>query len=342
MERSGSTARPGGEAVPAREPDRAHWLELLRRNVGFDAPEAWVDYARAHHFERIAAEPLRACPSCGQAASREIGQYVYYSTLFRLRRCAGCGLAYADARLDPEVVRGHFESAYKDDAYFCERRAAIFAHLAGLIDARARRGARVLDVGGAKGHLLDAVRRRRPDLALVLNDLSEAACEAASREFGLRTICGGLATLEALGESFDVVVMSDVLYYEPDLPAVWRLLPRLVAPGGSVLIRVPNRLAWIRVAEGLRRAWRRVGGGRATRIRFYNPEHLYSFSRGFLLERLRAIGFTDVRAWPSPLLSRGPSDLRVRTLHLAASWIHRATGRVVSPAMVVEGRRPEA
>lgn len=328
--------------MPASQQDREHWLELLRRNVGFDAPEAWLDYARTQHFERVSAEPLRGCPDCGEAASREVGQYVYYSTLFRLRRCARCGLAYADVRLDPEVVRGHFESAYKDDDYFCERRAAIFAHLAGLIDERASRGARILDVGGAKGHLLDAVRRRRPDLSLVLNDLSQAACDAASREFGLRSVCGGLATLEALGQAFDVVVMSDVLYYEPDLPAVWRLLPRLVAPGGTVLIRVPNRLAWIRAGEALRRVWRRIRGGRATKIRFYNPEHLYSFSRSFLIGRLSAIGFTDVRGWPSPPLSHGPSDPRARQLYFAASVVHRITGWVISPAMLIGGRRPGA
>ena len=321
--------------------DRAHWLDLLRRNVGFDAPEAWLDYARSHGFREVRAAQLRACPDCAEASTRVIGQYVYYSTLFRLRRCRGCGLAYADVRLANDVVRAHFEIAYKDETYFREGRAGIFAHLARLVDERALPGASVLDVGGAMGHLLCAIRARRPELRLALSDISQAACDAVALKHGFRTICGGLAALEGCADDFDVVVMSDVLYYEPDLPAVWRLLPRLVAPGGSVIVRVPNRLPWIRIGTILAR-WRpRAAPAQATHIPFFNPEHLYAFSRAYLLHRLRTIGFVDVCALPTPLLARVTSRLPARAFHAAARAVHALSGgRVITPGMVLIGRRP--
>ena len=319
----------------------AHWLDLLRRNVGFDDPEAWLDYARSHGFRDVRATPLRTCPSCAEPSSRVIGQYVYYSTLFRLRACRGCGLAYADVRLADEVVRAHFEIAYKDDTYFREQRAKIFDHLARLVGERAFPGASVLDVGGATGHLLSAIRARRPDLRLALSDISQAACDAAALKHGFRTICGGLAALEGCADDFDVVVMSDVLYYEPDLPAVWRLLPRLVAPGGSVIVRVPNRLPWIRIGTLLSR-WRPgTAPAQATHIPFFNPEHLYAFSRGYLLNRLRTSGFVDVGALPTPLLVRATSRLPAHAFHAAARAVHALSGgRVITPAMVLVGRRP--
>src|SRR2546422_4627682 len=172
------------------QPKRA-LLDLLRAQ-GFSDPEPWVTYARQHGFRPTRSQRLIRCPDCGAVPRDEIGQYVYYSPLAKLRLCTRCGLAFSDVRLDAAVIRAHFESAYKDEPYFVTQRRRVFEQLARFIDRCAPSGGSVLDIGGAKGHLLDAVKRRRPDLRVTLTDVSESACQWARTHYGFRTICGSI------------------------------------------------------------------------------------------------------------------------------------------------------
>ena len=138
--------------------------EILKSNKGFKNPEQWVDYALLHKFRRVEAEKLQACPDCGERESGFLGQYVYYSTLVELRSCENCELLFSDTRIDPKVIYAHFEKAYKDEEYFTRQRRGIFEQIADLVNSSACLGASVLDIGGAKGHLLAHVKKRRPDL----------------------------------------------------------------------------------------------------------------------------------------------------------------------------------
>lgn len=318
-------------------------LELLRSNVGFDEPERWVEYARRHGFERIEATAVPDCPDCGAAPREVMGQYVYYSTLIHLRRCGACHLIWADAHLPPRVVSAHFESAYKDREYFDVGRARIFAHLAAAIDRVAPRGGRVLDIGGAQGDLMHLLRQRRPDLTAVVNDLSEGGTRYAAERYGLETVTGDFRAVHSSGVRHDVVVLSDVLYYEPRLAEFWEVLPDLVAPGGAVVIRVPNKLALIRAERAIRRLLGGRGGER-DQLTLFNPEHLYILDRRYLSARLRGLGFDRVRLCPSPPLVASRSPLRHRLagafLRVAEAACRLTRGRLVStPSMVLVATR---
>ncbi|HJU44115.1 MAG TPA: methyltransferase domain-containing protein [Vicinamibacterales bacterium] len=313
-------------------------IRLLQHNVGFEQPERWADYARAHHFESVRAIPVPRCPDCGGSPKASRGQFVYYSTLLRLLECPACELIWADARIDAAVIRQHFETTYKDDTYFEEERARIFAHLAGLIDELAPPGSRVLDIGGAKGHLMHRLSVRRGDLRLTVHDVSRAATEWARERWGFETICGDLDVLEEHSNRYDVIVLSDVLYYEPDLRRLWDLLGRLLAPNGSLVIRVPNKKGLILAAQ---RAFElcHPPKSRTTQsaVRFYNPEHLYILGRRYLVRRLRQLGFAQIRVLPSPLLSSsfgGSVYFRLTSVMNAMSG-----GKLVlTPGMVVIGK----
>lgn len=312
---------------------RERMLDLLRLNRGFAAPEAWVEYALSHRFQRVTAEVLSVCPDCGLPPAGMLGQYVYYSTLIRLRQCGSCGLIYADTRIDPSVIRSHFETAYKDEEYFLQQRARVFGQLVSLVDALAPPGGAVLDVGGAKGHLLAGLKCRRPDLRLVLNDLSSEACRHGEECFGLETVQGDLVSLTP-AHPFDVVVMSDVIYYEPRFAEFWERLPELVRPGGTVIIRIPHKAVLIRGGQMLARLLNGKGIRMQERIRFFNPEHLYLLTRSYLFRRLRRSGFERLRQFPAELLGTG----RLRSLwYRSASGISRMTGGrvVLTPSSVV-------
>jgi 2-polyprenyl-3-methyl-5-hydroxy-6-metoxy-1,4-benzoquinol methylase len=251
-------------------------------------------------------------------------------------------LIWADARIDQDVVGRHFEGAYKDETYFQESRKAIFDHLAAVIDKHAGTGARVLDVGGAKGHLMHRVLLRRPDLHVTVHDISLSATTWAEDNFGFDTICGNVQALEAHEQTYDVIVLSDVLYYEPDLLLLWSTLQRLLAPGGSIVIRVPNKLAPIRIGQLMVNAF---STARARilqdRVLYFNPEHIYIFSRRFLENRLRRLGCAEVRALPSPLLSSSIWGIARVLYFRLASALNLVSGRqlVLTPSMVLVGRR---
>jgi SAM-dependent methyltransferase len=252
---------------------------------------------------------LKECPDCKYKSFDAVGQYIYYSTLVTLRACARCGLIFSDKRIDPRVIQSHFEQAYKDEAYFLVQRRRIFEQISAMADLSAVEGGNILDVGGAKGHLLAMLKKRRPDLRFVVNDLSKEACEYAAHKYGFQTICADVNTLESSSTKFDVIIMSDVIYYEPELHKLWRILPRIVAKNGVVIIRVPNKLPLIRFWQFMIR----VINGRAKmemqdHIAFFNPEHLYVFSRRYLLARLEELGFTQVTAVPSDLLVKNRGD----------------------------------
>jgi len=315
--------------------------EILKSNKGFKHPERWVDYGVLHNFRNVQAEKLEFCPDCGGCHSDFIGQYVYYSTLVELRSCHDCALQYSDTRFDPKVVHGHFEQAYKDEDYFATQRRGIFEQIASLVDEAADHGASVLDIGGAKGHLLAMVKQRRPDLKLLLNDLSRMACEFAESQYGLMSLCGAVDSLEGLSQRFDVVILSDVMYYEPELGRLWSLLSRIVSEAGVVIIRVPNRAALIRLGSIARKVFqKRKSLEMQDSVWFLNSEHLYVFSRKYLVRRLHEIGFSTVSAVPSALLEK-VGHLRYLLYHcLAKALFFGSLGRaIVTPSMIVVAKR---
>lgn len=316
-------------------------IDILRLNKGFKDPAQWVEYAIKHKFKRVTAERLETCPDCGGQESALVGQYIYYSTLVELRSCANCGLLYADTRIDPAVIHSHFELAYKDENYFTHQRRRIFDQIAGMVDRAAAPGASVLDIGGAKGHLLALLKQRRPDLKLVLNDLSTAACSFAEAEYGLETVCGGVKTLEGLSRSFDVVIMSDVIYYEPEIQRFWGLLSHLVSNGGVVIIRVPNFVALIKLSGILRRlGMSREARAMQSAVPFFNPEHLYVFSRGYLSRRLQGLGFNRFKATPSALLGNlGRTSYGLYYAFAKMIWLFSWGQMIMTPSMVVVAER---
>ena len=316
-------------------------LEILKSNKGFKQPELWIDYAARHNFRPVHATKLEGCPDCDSSRSESIGQYIYYSTLVELRSCLNCGLLYSDTKFDPGVLYGHFEQAYKDEEYFALQRKEIFSQLTAIIERSSPHGAKVLDIGGAKGHLLAMVKQRRPDLHLVLNDVSMAACEYAEMHYRLDVVCGAVETLERLPERFDTVVLSDVMYYEPEIRRLWTLLSRIVAPTDAIIIRVPNHFALIKFAGALGKLF----SGQMSRkmndtIRFYNPEHLYVFSRKYLSRRLGQIGFPVVNTVPSALLQKGNSSL-YHLYYTLAQAIFSSTLKhtIVTPSMIIIAKR---
>lgn len=318
---------------------RSEAYSVLRANFGFASPEPWIEYALRHKFRRVRTTPVPHCPDCGKDSGDTLGQYVFFSSLLRLKRCRSCELVWSDGCIDQNVINEFFERTYKDEQYFAESRAPIFDQLAALVDKNAPEGASVIDIGGGMGHLMHAVKERRPDIHAVVNDVSEASIAYARETLGLEVMGGAISELDC-SRQFDVAVLSDVLYYERDLPQAWNVINALVKPSGCVILRGPNKLHMIRLSQFLRSVLRKRGALDDS-VPYFNPEHRYILSRGYLVGRLKSLGFARVRVLPSPTLrphsktARAIADLA----YGVAAIVNTLTRAVVSPAMVVVAKR---
>lgn len=315
-------------------------LDVVRGNFGFDdEPEAWLAIAARDGFEPVQVEPIERCPDCGSPPAGRVGRYVHCSSLLSLLECHGCGLIWVNGRIEERLRRKHFEAAYKSADYFTSDRRRIFEHLTSLLVPEVPEGGSVLDIGGATGQLLEHLRSARPDLNLMLQDFSERAVQSARDERALEATTQSPGELARSGGAWDAVVLSDVIYYEPAIGELWEALDRLVKPGGSILIRVPNRALLIRTCA----SWQRLpmASGREerlSRLRFFNPEHMLICTRGYLTRRLGSLGFDDVRTHVSPPLGDGALPKLLNALARSAHTLSLGS-LALSPAVVLQGRR---
>lgn len=317
--------------------DDQYWLDILKYNQGFAEPHKWIKYAKAHNFHKVAATRLSSCPDCGGPPEKVCGQYVYYSSLIHLLCCKSCELLYSDTYIDPDIIRLHFEQAYKDESYFSDQRTAVFDQIVRLADKYAPSEGRVMDIGGAQGHLLAKLRQQRPDLKCTLSDVSKEACDYAARRHGFHTICARIPELVGLGQRFEVVLMIDVMYYEPEIRKLLHAVNHLVEDSGTLIARLPNRLLLMRLAQKLR-----VDSQTTSAITFFNPEHVLVFSRAYLKARLSGLGFTDIRFLPSSMLISSPYlALPCSVYYFVSFFLHWLTfGAVMlTPSFIVIARR---
>lgn len=313
----------------------------LTPDAGFADPEAWREFARLNGFKKVRSVAVPVCPDCGSSGVPGWGQYVYYSNLMRLLECVDCRLIWADRRIDLGVQQEHFEVAYKDDDYFSRQRRDIFRQLVERIDEKSPPNARILDVGGATGELMAQLKRRRPDVEATVFDVSESAVSAARKRGGLLAVSGDVEALGGLQGTFETVVLSDVLYYEPNLKALFGALGRLVSPGGSLILRLPNKAAVIRATQFVQSLRPAAIRGLQDRVKFFNPEHLYIIRRAYVASRLRSIGFTAIVVEPSPLLTGNvPSWARKAFFKISRlAWRLTLGTAVLTPGMLVVARR---
>jgi 2-polyprenyl-3-methyl-5-hydroxy-6-metoxy-1,4-benzoquinol methylase len=154
--------------------------------------------------------------------------------------------------------------------YFEDENLALLRH--------APSGVRVLDVGCGSG-LLGARLRTRRNRVWGVDSAAAIAQAAAGRlaRFMLADITDADAVAELLGEErFEAIVFADVLEHIPDPVGTLRSYLRFLAPGGAVLVSVPNVAVW-NVRAGLllgRFSYTPTGTLDRTHLRFFTRANL--------------------------------------------------------------------
>lgn len=204
-------------------------------------------------MEPVPTEPS-VCPVCGPAphharfhATDRLhgleGEYSY-------DECDTCGLVYMNPRVRPDAAMRVYPSSYQPHAKSSRRSAKpslssqVLRWLRGaVIPPSIKRGlgpsSRVLDVGCGAGEFLNELRAERGCRVFGL-DLSEAAVKFARENFDIEAFQGALADSPWPAGSFDFISCWWSLEHMPDPEASLTKIHELLAPGGHVLIAVPN------------------------------------------------------------------------------------------------------
>ena len=163
-------------------------------------------------------------------------------------------------------------------------------------------GARVLDYGCNDGWVSRRVKHRRPWCTVSGADINPAALETARRrEGGIEYFDARNGDLD--GKTFDVVILSHVLEHVHARLELLRRVAGLVAPGGRLVISVPQERVR---GDSTLLPW----GMSMLRGRFVNP-HVVVLRHKALQTLLHAVGFEIDRStytnlfWPRVSQRRG-------------------------------------
>jgi 2-polyprenyl-3-methyl-5-hydroxy-6-metoxy-1,4-benzoquinol methylase len=99
-------------------------------------------------------------------------------------------------------------------------------------------GLRLLDVGCARGHLSEVLASQGWSVTGIEYDVADAA---VARDRGIDVIVGTAEdAMSTMNEKFDVIVFADVLEHFVHPEKVLSQARALLAPGGRVVISIPN------------------------------------------------------------------------------------------------------
>ena len=188
--------------------------------------------------------------------------------------------------------------------------------VASLLEPVLRRGGlRVLDVGCGTGGVLAHLGRQARTVGVDRSPLALAHC----RTRGItHVVCGSGDRLPFGRESFDVILLLDVLEHCADETSVLTALRRVLRPGGTLLVSVPAfQFLWTRHDESVQH------------VRRYTARRLRRALEGGGLA-VRRLTYTNVAALPPALVVRGllarwglrggeRTDFRTH-----APWVNRA------------------
>lgn len=239
---------------------------------------------------------LVACNLCGTTEAQLV--YTLRDTVygvpgeFGLRRCLRCGLMYLSPRPTPETIGLYYPADYHSYRPAVEdERLALMRWIRRrkldkrrrLVEQYSRRTqGRLLDVGCATGLFLHAMAQAGWQVMGV--EPGASAAEYARRRFGLDVFQGTLSQAPCPPGSFDVVTFWDALEHTFSPADELAQAARLLRPGGSLALSVPN---W----DGLDRRW---FGPHWQGLDA--PRHLYVFTRETLTGLLNRAGF-EVQDW---------------------------------------------
>lgn len=260
-----------------------------------------------------------SCWACGGRASpaSELAPAHYL-------RCGTCGLAFQPDR-SPQAVHGLYDASYFESCMGLEGgyggQAAERAHEARVrvrYVRRAVRAGRLLEIGAAQGHFLEAAARAGFTVRGI-EPADEAAAEGRTRA-GLPIETGFIEEKELPAAAYEAICAWHVLehLYEP-APTLERIAAAL-DPGGRLFLEVPNIDSVLARRAGA--AWPHLHPEH--HVAHYGPRSLRAVLErsGLVVERIETVSFfgyflPGVRMRPRMIAAHVAESARLRVLPFA-------------------------
>jgi len=158
------------------------------------------------------------------------------------------------------------------------RRMALRGHVSFISKAAGNRsGLALLDVGCGSASLLGLMKKR--GFRVMGVDFSSEASAVAKDENGVQVVVGSLEDAAFPDASFDIVTLFHVMEHVTNPRDVLQEVGRILRPGGSVVLQVPNIDSW---------------QFRIFKAKWYGldiPRHVIDYSSDAILRLLSESGF---------------------------------------------------
>lgn len=250
---------------------------------------------------------------------------------FRVLECVSCGLIFVRPLPESGVLAAHYDESYYKDwiAAAGKKRLAMWKNRLDGLEKSLSPG-RLLDVGCAEGAFLSLAAERGWKISGT--EVSSFAASYAAKVSGAEIFCGELYQAGYAANSFDAVTLWHVLEHMSDPKRCLEEVFRILAPGGLLVLAVPNVNDLVmRVAY--------------TALRFRRPKlfstgdrevHLYHFSPKTIKSIMEAAGFDRVVVGPD----NGIADTAKKLINAAALLPYYMFGAGVFNAIEARAVRP--
>lgn len=243
-------------------------------------------------------EKLTNCPVCDHTEFTlfmEVSDHFLTKETFSIMECKGCGFKFINQRPDA----GKIGSYYQSDAYISHgakkmdpisriyRLARVFSIKMkfGIVNKYAAAG-NVLDIGCGTGEFLKYCQTQGFEVAGV--EPSEKARHFAIHENKIPVV-EKLEDMLPGQRLFNCITLWHVLEHLHDLNGSVEMIRKLLAPGGTLIVAVPNCNSWD--AKNYRTFW----------AAYDVPRHLYHFTETSLKKLMTKHGFEIQHVLPQKL-----------------------------------------
>lgn len=188
----------------------------------------------------------RSCPLCNQ----DWYDIIYKAPIYNFVKCNNCGLVYANHILNDSTINDFYvdnpiyQSAWKHDYEDVLRTKDILTNTSTVNNIlRYRNGnGKCLDIGSGLGKLLYELKPHFNEVhGLELNMVTSKICE---NTFGVPVFNQRLEDLNLEANSYDVVIMDQVLEHLNNFDSLFKHIKRILKPKGILYIGVPNVDSW--------------------------------------------------------------------------------------------------
>jgi 2-polyprenyl-3-methyl-5-hydroxy-6-metoxy-1,4-benzoquinol methylase len=232
-------------------------------------------------------ELLNSCPLCGLQKTELLlsaQDYFLTSEPFDIVQCVECGFRFTNPRPCESDLSKYYQSA--EYISHSDTRKGILASVYQLVRQytlkrkrklieKYHKGGEILDIGCATGHFLNKMARHGWITTGIEPD--DTTRGYAIAEYGLNVFSEDKLD-EFTASSFDVITMWHVLEHVAQLNKRIQQLRKLIKPGGTIIIAVPNCESYDAIKYG--RFW----------AGYDLPRHLYHFTKSDISKLAEKIG----------------------------------------------------